>query len=391
MFFEDDWNVGHNLHVAYGARYFIESNPTVTNSITPRLGVLWSPSKHGTWTIHAHAGTFSGRFSRAYQAEMLRADGISRTISTIYNPVFGSPFAGATPIQSVREAAPRLNNLTWGAENIGGTWVLPGGLNLSLDYDVGRIWNYTRSQNINAPLNGSPMGARPGAANLNVLQVQNSGQGTVNAMFAGLEDHKLKWLQFFVGGVRVNLVDDTDDSEFFTPQTTNSDVGEFAHRSGQNTWNLFGNGTLTLPGKVQVSSNFNAGGGRHYNITTGFDNNGDGDFNDRPQYAAAGTPGAIATQYGLLVASGGTAVFPRNKGVLPWRFYVDANVQRAFKLTHAAKAEHQQTLTVNVRSSNVLNHMNVTTVGGVLGSPLFGVPFVADNGRRIEVGVRYSF
>ena len=34
-------------------------------------------------------------------------------------------------------------------------------------------------------------------------QKQNSGQGKVNATFFGLEDHKLKWLQFFVGGVRV--------------------------------------------------------------------------------------------------------------------------------------------------------------------------------------------
>ena len=62
-----------------------------------------------------------------------------------------------------------------------------------------------------------------------------------------------------------------------------------------------------------------------------------------------------------------------------------------FVLTHNAKAEHQQTLTVNVRSSNVLNHLNVTQVGGVLGSPLFGVPYAADNGRRVELGARYSF
>jgi len=33
----------------------------------------------------------------------------------------------------------------------------------------------------------------------------------------------------------------------------------------------------------------------------------------------------------------------------------------------------------------------VTSVGGVLGSPLFGVPYAADNGRRVEAGARYSF
>ncbi len=76
---------------------------------------------------------------------------------------------------------------------------------------------------------------------------------------------------------------------------------------------------------------------------------------------------------------------------MPWTFYLDANVQRAFKLTRNAKADHQQTLTFNVRSSNVLNKLNVTSVGGVLGSPEFGRPYAADPGRRVEAGARYSF
>jgi hypothetical protein len=221
--------------------------------------------------------------------------------------------------------------------------------------------------------------------------MQNSGQGRVNATFVGIEQHTLKHVQLFFGGVRVQLVDDTDDSEFSTPQSSTTDAGEFAHRTGQPVWNIFGNATLTFPKKIQLSGDFHGGGDAHYNITTGFDNNGDGDFNDRPQYATATTPGAIATPYGLLVASGGTGVFPRNKGVMPWTYYLDTNLERAFTLTHNPKAEHQQVVTVNVRSSNVLNHTNVTAVGGVLGSPLFGVPYAADNGRRIEAGLRYSF
>lgn len=76
---------------------------------------------------------------------------------------------------------------------------------------------------------------------------------------------------------------------------------------------------------------------------------------------------------------------------MPWTIHLDGNVERVFKLTRNAKANHPQTLTVNVRSSNLLNHLNVTQVGGVLGSPEFGVPYAADNGRRVEAGVRYSF
>jgi hypothetical protein len=116
--------------------------------------------------------------------------------------------------------------------------------------------------------------------------------------------------------------------------------------------------------KIKISADFAAAGDARYNLTTGFDNNGDGNFNDRPQYAESGTPGAIATPYGLLVASGGTGVFPRNKGVMPWTYYLDTNLQRAFTLIHNAKAEHPQFVTVNVRSSNVIprNDSEVMTI-----------------------------
>lgn len=391
LFVEDDWKLQHGVQVSMGLRYYLQNNPDVYSSITPRLGVLWSPTKKGTWTLHAHAGMFAGQYGPGTYAEVSREDGVHRITSTVYNPVYGDPFAGATPIHSMRVLSPHITNLTWAAENIGGTRMLPYGFNVSADFYIGRIWNYTRSNNINAPLDGNPFGPRPGVADVNILQMQNSGQGRANVEFMGIEQHKMKHVQFFMGAVRVDLIDDTNDDEFFTPQNAYSNAGEFAHRSNQNEWNFFGNATFKMPEKVELSANINGGAEERYNITTGFDNNGDGNFNDRPEYAAPGTPGAIATQYGLLVASGGIGVFPRNAGVMPTRVYLDMNVQRAFPVTRNQKAEHKQTLTVNVRSSNVLNHMNVTGVGGVLGSPLFGRAFAADNGRRVEAGLRYSF
>jgi len=391
VFVQDDWNAGHGVHIAAGVRYYVQNDPALLNSIVPRAGILWSPNKKGTWTLHAHAGMFSGRMGQSEYAELLREDGSSRVTSSVYNPVYGNPFQGAVPIYSMRTLSPHLSNTIWAAENIGGTRALPYGFNLSFDYYIGRIWNYTRSNNINAPLNGNPYGPRPGTANLNVLQVQASGQGRANVQFFGIEQHAMKRVQFFMGAVRVDLVDDTNDDEFFTPQNAYSNAGEFAHRSGQGEWNFFGNATGNLPEKLQLSANLNGTAQQRYNITTGFDNNGDGDFNDRPQYAAAGTPGAVATPFGLLVASGGTGVFPRNAGMMPTTVYLDMNLQRVFTLSRNSKAEHKQTVTANIRSSNILNHKNVTSVGGVLGSPLFGLPYAADNGRRVEAGLRYSF
>ena len=400
FFFEDDWNAGHGVHIAYGVRYFFETNPTLLDGVTPRLGILWSPNKKGTWTLHAHGGLFNGLIpTHSSAAEVLREDGVARVTSTIYNPVYnpagGNPLFGATPIHSSRAFAPHLGLAQYSIENVGGTRTLPKGWNLSLDYYIGRLWNDVRSVNINTPISGNPNGARPLAPNLDILQVQNSGQGQISATFLGIENHSYKRVQFFFGTVRVELRDDTDDNSLASPQSAYSDAGEYAHRTGQPTWNLFGNGTLTLPEKIQLSTNFDAHGDSHYNITTGFDNNGDGDFNDRPQYASPGQSGAIPTPFGLLTSQytgqPGVNVFPRNKGVMPWTFFVDANMQRAFPLTRNPKADHPQTITVNLRSSNVLNHLNVTQVGGVLGSPFFGVPYAANAGRRIEAGLRYSF
>jgi hypothetical protein len=401
LYIQDDWNVGHGLHIATGMRYFWQNDPTILNSATPRAGLLWSPTKKGTWTLHAHGGMFSGRYGKSDISEVLREDGTARVTRTIYNPVYGNPLQGATPIYSERHFSPHISNLTWGAGNLGGTKTLPGGFNLSVDYIFARIWNYTRSENINSPTNDLPTGPRPGPANTNILEMNNSGQGQATVVFAGVENHQLKRVQFFLGSARVEEVDDTDDSELSTPQTTGVETGEFAHRTGQPVWNVFANATVKLPEKVQLSMDFNGGGDAHYNITTGFDNNGDGDFNDRPQFATAATPSCAAqptatpcyyaTPYGKLTSSGGVGVLNRNVGVLPWQIYLDMNVQRTFALTRNPKANHPQSLMVNVRSANVLNHENVTTVGGVLGSPNFGQAYAADHGRRIEIGARYSF
>ena len=162
LFAEDEWSVGHGVRIAYGLRYFWETNPTLLNGVTPRLGILWSPNKKGTWTLHAHAGMFTGQMTAGNTAEVVREDGVHRITGTIYNPIYANPLQGATPIYSMREFAPHIGLTSWTAQNIGGTRSLPQGWNLSADYYIGRLWNDTRSENINAPLNGQPYGPRPG-------------------------------------------------------------------------------------------------------------------------------------------------------------------------------------------------------------------------------------
>ena len=391
LFFQDDWTIHPRVKVSLGLRYAIQNDPTLLAAINPRFGIVWSVDKKGNTTLHGHLGTFADRFGVDDYAELLREDGTQRVTSTIYNPTFNNPFANATPIRSLRTLAPHFSNGSYTIENLGGTHNFPHGWNFSFDLYLARLWNMARSNNINAPFGTDPLGPRPISPNLNVLQVQNGSQGGGNVQMVGLEQHAYKRLNFFFGAVRIDIRDDNNDSTFFTPQDPRSNAGEIARRSNQGLWQVFGNTTLHLPFKIDLLNDFNAQGLGVFNITTGFDNNGDGNFNDRPNFAAAGDPTAVQTSYGLLTSSNaGVGVLQRDKGNLPWTVYLDTNIQRVFQLSDS-KATHPQSLTANIRSSNLLNHTNVTSVGGVLDSPFFDTPFAADPGRRVEAGLRYSF
>jgi hypothetical protein len=274
---------------------------------------------------------------------------------------------------------------------VGANKTLPFGFTFSSNLIYVRAWHQERTLNVNTPLNGSPTGPRPGTPNLDILQLQSSANAAGDVEFAGIGNQKLKAVHFFVGAVRIHILSDADDNAFFSPQSSSTNAGEYALETGNSLWENFGNVDVHIPGKIVISSNYYGNGNSPFNITTGFDNNGDGNFNDRPQFALPGQTGAVETPFGNLVATGGTGVLARNVASLPWSYHVDGNIQRVFALTRNPKADHQQTLTANVRSSNLLNHTNVTSEGSVLGSPLFLVPYAADNGRRVEGGIRYNF
>jgi hypothetical protein len=408
-FLQDDWTARPNLHIAYGLRYYGQQHPTFGAEVQPRLGVAWSPDKKATWSLHAHAGMFGGRSGGHNWQTFRLTDGTDRISNTVYTPTCPGtfdpttckPLATGTVINTIRTLSPNLPVPFWAAENVGFTKTFTRSFTLSADYHLAQMWHQSRSENVNSPTNGLPTGPRPYGANLNMLQYQDTGRGYGNVIFAGLGNQALKQVQFFMGAVRVDIIDDNDDNAFTTPQTTGVNVGEYARRDEEGLWQVFGNATAHLPAKLQLSANFNASGMQAFNVTTGFDNNGDGDFNDRPQYAPAGTPlcsispnaspCGYTTPWGELVTSGGTRSLSRDKGNMPWTFFLDTNLQRTFALTKNAKADHPQSLVVNLRSSNVLNHLNATSVGSVLGSPNFGIPYAASPGRRVELGLRYSF
>jgi hypothetical protein len=136
-----------------------------------------------------------------------------------------------------------------------------------------------------------------------------------------------------------------------------------------------------------ISPYLTTASGRVFNLTTGFDNNGDGLFADRPAVVAANTPGAIQTPYGWLLADrpADAVMVTRNAGREPFTLRLDVRVSRAFNFSPNAAL----VLAANVE--NVLNRANFEAVNGVVTSSSFGSANRAGVPRRLYVAAGFSF
>jgi hypothetical protein len=144
---------------------------------------------------------------------------------------------------------------------------------------------------------------------------------------------------------------------------------------------------FTLPGQLFVSPYVMAASGQVFNITTGLDNNGDGVFADRPAIVSPGTPGAIQTAYGSLLADrpADALIAPRNFGRDPAMLRLDLRVARSFSSPTGAS------FVVAANVENLLNHANFEGVNGVVTSPSFGQPKRAGTPRRVNLAASFSF
>lgn len=399
-FYQDSMKLNDKVTFSYGTRYEFESAPATYHAIAPRLGLAWSPDKKHLWQFKTHFGLFNDNYGMDSVEEINREDGMHR-ITSLYSVPPGGTAISSTPVHSMRTLGPNTSPGVYALGDVNVSRDLPFGFNLNAEWVLGRFMTYDRTININQPLDNNPYGVRPYGPNLNILQVTNNGTGQGHGEFFGLSNFKLKPVKFFLGALHLNLRDNTNDHATFQTESAYTDAGEQVNRDDQPTWMVFTNATFNLPWKISLGINGMAGGSQPFNITTGRDNNGDGTFNDRPQLAAPGVKAdnitTFNTPFGVLDNNGpivnGIPLRPteRNLGRLPWNFHLDANVERAFVLTKNSKAAHQQTLAVNVRSANFLNHTNVTSEGSIPGSPQFLQPVATDPARRVEVGVHYTF
>ena len=409
LYGQDGAKLNDHFTLNAGFRYQLQTAPSSFANVSPRVGMNWSLDKKSAWVVHLRAGLFSSAVDPGYALQVDRLNGIRQQQETTYAPNFQNPqtpVAGSISVSTLYRFPKTFRQIPSFGAQFAVDHEFPHHWHAEGDFNYGANWDQIRVENINAPMVASSVGVapdplaallapRPIAANENIFLYQKVAhmRGRFLVLSLGQNDYKRFGLSAFyvhMAGVRSDGgFRGEDTSGAATPQSSYSEQGESSRVDWQ-TSGLFGlMGHVKLPLNTELSTELFASSGNPYNITTGTDANGDGNFNDRPSYASAPGPGVYSTQFGLLTTNTVNGNLQRNIGTMPGTVHLDTDLGRSFTLPGAK--DHPRTFTFNARSANLLNHTNVTAVNTILSSGAVGRPVAAETARRIELGVRFTF
>jgi hypothetical protein len=376
-----------------GLRHEFQKHMADRNNFAPRIGLAWSPFSDGKMTFRAGAGIFYDWFAANIFEQTLRLDGQRQREIVIRQPGFPNPFNGGStvvlpPSRYERDAAMRMPYVAQASASV--EMQLPASLKLISTYSYQRGAHLLRARNINAPVQGS---GRPDPFAGNIVQIESAANSTYSNLNLNLTRFS-KGLQFIANYSLSKATDETD-----SPLALPANNFDLRPERGPALWDarhrffaMFGYG---LPKELRLSMIFNASSATPYNVTTGFDDNGDTIITDRP--ASLGRNSARGAGYWDLSTR------------LSWSFgfgqqretsargvqVVDTGAGGASAL--GATSSIPRTINnllkfqVYVQVNNLFNHSNPTNFTGVRSSPFFGQATAALPGRRIETGLRFEF
>jgi hypothetical protein len=331
----------------------------------------------------------------------LRVDGVRQQDLVVRFPGYPDPFAGGVLQEVLPTSKYALaGNLVMPRRamvNVGVSQQLTPTLGLNASYTRTSGYDRFRGRNINAPL---PDGTRPDPAFGNVTQVESTARmrgDTVNVGFNMNIPARRTFV--FANYSWINQKNDAD-GPFSLPADNYTLSGEWGPAAGVPHHLFSGMLNTSLPKNIRLGLSGTARTGTPYNVTTGFDLNGDTVFNDRP----AGLGRNSATSKGMWdvaarlsyafgfgerqAATGGAGGGPM---VIVQRVGGGAGDMLGGMMGGGGAENKRIRFEVYASASNLFNHTNPVGYSGVMTSPFFGEPTGALPGRRIDLGMRIGF
>jgi Carboxypeptidase regulatory-like domain len=385
-FAQDDWIVHPRLTLSYGVRQEWQTELAGPDAAA-RGAIAWAVDGSRRNTVRAGGGIYFRRVEPELTLDVLRSGGDRLRQMLILRPGFfpnvpADLSEGVSVLPTFYVRAPELNFPRTLRLAVGFERQLPKNGFLTLSYDVQDGDRQLRTLNTNAP---DLDGRRPDPARGPVLQYESTGHLRRHELSAGFRWQPTPRVSGFVNYSYIHGRSDTDGRSTVPADSRRLDA-EFGYALLDLPHQASMGASIGLPWGVGVNPYVTIASGRAFNITTGFDNNGDGLFADRPAVGTAGGASVIETPYGLFNTTPGPndQIILRNAGREPLQVRVDLNVMKSLRIGTAQ-------LYTAVDVENLINRANFAGINGVLTSPSFGRPNVALNPRRVSVSCGFSF
>ncbi len=366
-FIEDSIRIAPGLSVTAGLRYYHQNyfhdDP---DNFAPRFSFAWAPTPKSKTVFRGGAGLFYDRTGPRPIADLLHFNGGDLLRLIVSNPSYPvTPVELAATPTSIVTLDPHLRipyRLQFGFSI---ERQVTAKSTFSAGYVGSRGIDLFRSIDANAPL--LPSTSRPDPALGQNREMQSGGYQKSNALELTFRGRPSK---FFSGQIQYTLSKTYNNTSGITyfPGYSYDPAADWA-RSDNDRRNKF-----DLLGSTHFTELFTLGAalslysGKPVNVTTGADSNGDGIVNDRPAGDARNTlhgPGLVN---------------------------LDLNLSHDFPFSKKSdKQKDVPTLTVSLNSFNVFNHPNYVTYVGVVGSPQFGQPNLANAPRRTQLNLEFKF
>ncbi|MFL6211328.1 MAG: carboxypeptidase regulatory-like domain-containing protein [Pyrinomonadaceae bacterium] len=380
-FIQDDWRVRPNFTLSAGLRYENQTNIHSAFNFAPRLSFAWSPGPAGRQPKTVLRGGFGVFYDRAGENLTLQANRFNGTNQQQFSILVrqlpflcgasGAPTDGcATPDQVAaveaqnvvaRGILSQLRGILFAGQplpsidalipfrsaqvtqhldpdleapyTIQSTFsverLLPGKVTATATYIHTRALHLLRSRNINAPLNG----VRPQPTQGNIYEYESNGVLNQDQLVISANTRFSAKFSIFSNYTLSKTRSDSDGVGAFPADNYNLRQ-EYGRASIDVRHRFFFGGSYTLPWDIRINPLIIATSGRPFNITTGFDNNGDTQFFDRPALATAATdPNFLkVTPFGNfdLRPAAGTPLIPRNFGQYGGIFTVNLRFNKTF-------------------------------------------------------------
>jgi len=353
--------------------------------------MTWAPFKSGKTTLRTSYGVFYNWMNAGTYEQTLRVDGFRQRELNIVNPTFPDPGTIGTVTRTNKYLLggdvemPRTLRFSAGIDQ-----TLSPKVRMSATYSNVRASAVLRGRNLNAPVTG----VRPDPAFANVVEVVSEGRAhnhqlatnlTLN-LAAGIRGASLpRWnprratIRFSYWLAEAN---NNSDGPFGVPASGTDDT-EWGPAPGDRRHRVSASVNSQALKNLNASVTLAANSGTPYNITTGFDDNGDSIFNDRP--VGTGRNSARTPSQATVSANLSYSI---NLGTPPARAAIAMQERRE---AGAQQTNGRYRLVFTLAVSNLTNRANYGGFSGVMTSPFFRRATNVANPRKVDLGVSLRF